>query len=126
MLIIKLDSPIKWKRIARLMDHKEHRMKDKLSWSQSQTVVNFIQKDLGLQDMFSEDEIQQCIGIGNVNGIKSKLVLPSNKSSNEQYNFETGYFRCVYPTMALLSNCCECNSRCIHHGDFGKMLELLI
>ena len=106
------------------MDHKENRMTDKVSWIQSQKVVNFIQNDLGLQDLFSEDEIQQCIGIVNVNGIKSKLDLPSNTSNNAQYNFEAGYFRCIYPTMALLSNCCESNARCIHHGDFGKMLKI--
>ena len=120
MLIIKLDSPPNWKRITRLMDHREDRMKDKLSWSRSQIIVNFIRSDLGLKDLFTEDDIQQCIGIVNVNGIKSKLVRPQNTRDNQYCNFEAGYFRCVYPTMALFSNCCECNARCIHHGDFGK------
>ena len=124
MLIIKLDSPTNWKRIVRLMDHKEDRMKDKLSWAQSQDIVHYIQNVLGLEDLFNEDEIQHCIGVVNVNGIKSKLVLPRNKNSNDGYNFEAGYFRCVYPTMALFSNCCECNARCIHHGNFGKNINI--
>ena len=105
------------------MDHKENRMKNKLSWNRSQSVVDYIQHELGLADLFSEDEIQQCIGIVNVNGIKSKVILlrPEDDENYQENKIEAGYFRCIYPTMALLSNSCECNARCIHHGDFGKI-----
>ena len=106
------------------MDHKEDRMKDKLSWAQSQKVVHFIQNDLGLKDLFDEDEIQHCIGVVNVNGIKSQLTFSRNENSKEEY--QAGFFRCVYPTMALFSNCCECNSRCIHHGNFGKFVKYFV
>ena len=123
MLIIKRDSPTNWKRIERLMDHKEDRMKDKESWVRSEFIVNFIQMYLGLENVFSEKVIQQCIGIVNVNGIKSKLVMPGRKEKSKG-QFEAGYFRCVYPTMALFSNCCDCNARCIHHGDFGKSYDI--
>ena len=105
------------------MDHKEDRMKDKESWVRSEFIVNFIQMYLGLENVFSEKVIQQCIGIVNVNGIKSKLVMPGRKEKSRG-QFEAGYFRCVYPTMALFSNCCDCNARCIHHGDFGKSLNI--
>ena len=124
MLIIKLDSPTNWERIVRLMDHKEDRMKDKLTWTQTQDIIQFIQNDLGLEDLFNEDEIQHCIGVVHVNAIKSKLVLPRNKNRNEGCKFEAGHFRCVYPTMAIFSNCCECNARCIHHGNFGKIFNI--
>ena len=122
MLIIKHECNINWKRIDRLMDHKEDRMRDKPSWTQSQALVKYIQKDLGLEDLFNEEDIQKCIGITCVNAIKSQVVLPPSKHNEGRRNeFEFGHFRCVYPTMALLSNCCDCNCRCIHHGDFGKM-----
>ena len=80
MLIIKHDSPTNWKRIERLMDHKEDRMKDKESWVRSEFTVNFIQMYLGLENVFSEKVIQQCIGIVNVNGIKSKHDLMNDNS----------------------------------------------
>ena len=50
-------------------------MKDTTLWSQSLSIVDFIQKELGLHDLFSEDEIQKCIGIVNVNGIQSMANL---------------------------------------------------
>ena len=123
MLIIKLYSPTSWARIARLMDHTDDRKKDTTLWSQSLSIVDFIQNELGLHDLFSEDEIQKCIGIVNVNGIQSKIVL-SKQGDEEHGIFEAGYFRCIYPTMALFSNSCECNCRCIHHGNFGKLIRL--
>ena len=122
MLIIKLESNVNWKRIERLMDHKEDRKRDKPSWNQSQALVKYIQKVLGLEDLFNEDDIQKCIGIVCVNAIKSQLTLPpSQHNEARKTEFEYGYYRCVYPTMALFSNCCDCNCRCIHHGDFGNL-----
>ena len=115
--------PTSWNRLQRLMDHTENRMKDKISWNRSIATVKYIQHDLGLADLFTEDDIQKCIGIVNVNGIKSKVLLP--KMQEEDGNgrqIQAGYFRCIYPTMALLSNSCECNARCIHHNDFGRIV----
>ena len=79
MLIIKLNSNINWKRIDRLMDHKDDRMRDEPVWTQSQALVKYIQKVLGLEDLFNEDDIQKCIGIVCVNAIKSQLTLPPSQ-----------------------------------------------
>ena len=39
-------------------------------------------------------------------------LLPSCRAESRGY-------RCVYPTMALISNSCACNSRCLRYGQHG-------
>ena len=78
------------------MDHKDDRMRDKPVWSQSQALVKYIQKVLGLEDLFNEDDIQKCIGIVCVNAIKSQLTLPpSQHKEARKTEFEFGYYRCL-------------------------------
>lgn len=106
MLLLKQNSP-DWKRIDVLMDHHQERKLQMEAWNTFQCqIVDYIQKDLGLSDLFSDADIHRCIGIIRVNAVQSR-------ASNIN-------MRALFPSMALLSNSCICNARCVHK-DFGRL-----
>ena len=55
------------------MDHRDDRyQKDRVTWDMLQIeIVDYLLKDLKLDDIFTEDEIQKCIGIVRINAIRS-------------------------------------------------------
>lgn len=121
------------------MDHDRERRSRTDTWLYFQKcVVNFIRKNtftdedcrqplmqisgLGLGDLCTDDEVHQCIGIINVNGIRSK---ENGATVGIEENDGCGPYRCIYPTMALLSNSCICNARCILSGRKGKPIKFI-
>jgi hypothetical protein len=76
MLLIRDSNPHQWELVNLLMDHRKERLKrGKVTWDHVQlTEVDYIRKDLKLADIFSEAEIQKCIGIIQINGIRSDSV----------------------------------------------------
>ena len=73
LLVIRDTNPKKWKDISKLMDHRDDRyQKDRVTWDMLQIeIVDYLLKDLKLDDIFTEDEIQKCIGIVRINAIRS-------------------------------------------------------
>ena len=75
-------------------------------WQTYQThVVDFLLETLKIEDVFSKDEINRCIGIIRTNGVEARSVRG---------------FKCrsVYPELSILSHSCgNCNSRCIQRED---------
>jgi len=96
------------------MDHREDRLnEDRITWDAMKVdIVDYLLNDLQLDDLFDEEEIQKCIGIIRINGISST----DNQGPG---------FRCLFPQMALLSNSCLSNCRCLHR-DSGAIRGLEI
>ena len=71
--MIRDTNPKKWRDISELMDHRDDRyQKDRVTWDVLQIeIVDYLLKDLKLDDIFTEDEIQKCIGIVRINAIRS-------------------------------------------------------
>merc|ERR1712079_732543 len=97
------------------MDHRDDRyQKDRVTWDMLQIeIVDYLLKDLKLDDIFTEDEIQKCIGIVRINAIRSTE------------DHDHGRYRSVFPRMALLSNSCFCNCRVLNkRNGLAKALEI--
>ena len=73
MLLLRDSDPKVWSRINQLMDHREDRLtKDRDTYDQLQReIVEYLRNDLQLADLWSEDEVQKCIGIIRINAINS-------------------------------------------------------
>ena len=68
---------------------------------------------LNLGGMFSRGDVHRAYGIVETNAIQSK-TSPSQHGQQKSQPY-----RCIFPTMALLSNSCHCNARCIRYGEHG-------
>ena len=73
LLLIRDSNPGKWQQISQLMDHEEDRqIKDPRTWSKLRTeIVDYLLTELHLADLFTEQEVQKCIGIIRINAINS-------------------------------------------------------
>lgn len=73
LLLIKESDPVKWRGIAQLMDHNPDRLsKDRVTWDYLKSgIEDYIRGDLKMGDLFTEQEIQKCIGIIRINGCRS-------------------------------------------------------
>ena len=101
--------PDQWERLKYLMDHDEERRKEVDYWKMFQrNVVQFIRKGLGLQDMYSEEEINRAIGILRTNAFQIEHPYL-------QYQGTSG--KAVYPTFSFMSHNCYNNGRYIVHPD---------
>lgn len=73
----------KWKTaINPLMDHSQERYRDdRATWDKLQLeIVDYLRKDLKLADLFTEAQVQKCIGIVRINAIKTPdLTRPGAK-----------------------------------------------
>jgi len=108
LLLIRDTNPKKWTDISQLMDHREDRLQDRVTWDALKVeIVDYLLKELKLGDLFTEDEVQKCIGTVRINAIRST-----------EYH-DRGRYRGVFPRMALLSNACFCNSRVISTNREG-------
>lgn len=96
----------RWEKELACMEHHEIIRRDSLSWkSDHHNIVKYLHGPCGLKERFSEDLIQQVIGILDVNAFEGRTA--------------NGYsIRCLYPKLAVLSHSCVPNTtHSIHPSD---------
>ena len=73
LLLIRDSNPGKWQQISQLMDHAEDReIKDPVTWAKlREEIVDYLLTELHLDDLFTVQEVQKCIGIIRINAINS-------------------------------------------------------
>ena len=80
ILVIKATRPDDWARLDRLMDHVEERKTQQpAKWTHVQeNVVRFILDGLGLDKVFTDQEVNRAYGLVETNAIQSKTVTSSH------------------------------------------------
>ena len=101
--------PDQWERLQYLMDHDEERRKEEEYWNMFQrNVVQFIRRGLGLQDKYSEQEINRAIGILRTNAFQIEHPYLQEEGTSG---------KAIYPTFSFMSHNCYNNGRYIVHPD---------
>ena len=79
ILVIKATRPDDWARLDRLMDHvKDRETQQPAKWTHVQeNVVRFILDGLGLNKVFTDQEVNRAYGLVETNAIQSKTVTTS-------------------------------------------------
>ena len=108
-------------RLGRLMDHREDRRRPGGEWVQANRAV--VQPILRLsQDQdWDEEDVQRCIGITRINGVRSGARISSGESpvSDE----EQGEVRMLYPSMSIFSHSCSPNTQALNTLQYGLALR---
>ena len=100
-----------WARSDQLMDHLGDRRNCDEEWAwYDRYIVDFIRNDLGLADMFTEDQVRRAVGLLNVNAVALHFPrMASRMSMAEDNQMPVG--KGLYPIFAIMSHHCVCNAR---------------
>ena len=95
--------PDQWQRLNLLMDHDKERREEVEYWTMFQrNVVQFIRRGLGMQEIYSEQEINWAIGILRTNAFQIEHPYMAAQGTSG---------KAVYPTFSFMSHNCYNNGR---------------